>query len=142
MKKQINTKVISQAKRETYLANLKNGSINNKTMRILYFIKQKPFVNTDEIRSILEISHQSATAIISLLLDIGLIKIVGESKLNDNTYSKYLFVSDYQEQYNLSVLRHEEKYTIWLNQGIHKFKDLIPSDLYEVLLNNKIEKND
>ena len=133
---------MSQAKRETYLANLKNGNINSKTMRILHFIKQKPFVNTDEIRNILEISHQSATAIISVLLDVGVIKIVGESKINDNTYSKYLFVSEYQEQYNLSEMRIKEKYSIWLQQGISKFRELITTDLYHELLEIKNEKND
>lgn len=133
---------MSQAKRETYLANLKNGNINSKTMRILYFIKQRPFVNTDEIRNLLEISHQSATAIISVLLDIGVIKIVGETKINDNSYSKYLFVSDYQEQYNLSEMRIKEKYSIWLQQGISKFRELITTDLYNELLEIKNEKND
>lgn len=135
-------RIMSQAKRETYLANLKNGNINSKTMRILYFIKQRPFVNTDEIRNLLEISHQSATAIISVLLDIGVIKIVGETKINDNSYSKYLFVSDYQEQYNLSEMRIKEKYSIWLQQGISKFRELITTDLYNELLEIKNEKND
>lgn len=133
---------MSQAKRETYLANLKNGNINSKTMRILYFIKQRPYVNTDEIRNLLSISHQSATAIISVLLDLGLIKIVGESKINDNTYSKYRFVTDYQEQYNLSEMRIKEKYSIWLQQGISKFRELITTDLYNELLEIKNAKND
>ena len=135
-------RIMSQAKRETYLANLKNGNINSKTMRILYFIKQRPFVNTDEIRNLLEISHQSATAIISVLLDIGVIKIVGETKINDNSYSKYRFVTDYQEQYNLSEMRIKEKYSIWLQQGISKFRELITTDLYNELLEIKNEKND
>lgn len=121
---------LSIAKRETYLENLKTGNIKSKTMRILYMIQQRPFTNTDEVRSLLSISHQTATAILSNLLDLGIIKIAGETKINDNTYSRYLFVSEYQEQYNLSKQRKKEKFALWIKQGLNSYADLLNARLH------------
>jgi len=127
-------KTLSNAKRETYLANLKNGNIRSKTMRILYLIKQRPYTNTDEVRTLLSISHQTATSVLSNLLDIGVIKIVGETKINDNTYSRYLFVPEYQEQVNLSKERNKEKYALWIKQGLNNYADLLPGSLHFQLI--------
>jgi predicted transcriptional regulator len=93
-------------------------------------IQQRPFTNTDEVRSLLSISHQTATAILSNLLDLGIIKIAGETKINDNTYSRYLFVSEYQEQYNLSKQRKKEKFALWIKQGLNSYADLLNARLH------------
>ena len=117
------TKVISSAKRETYIENLRMGVIKSKTMEILNFVKDNPNCNTDNIRVGLSMAHQTATAIISNLLDIGIIKIVGETKSKNSTYSNYLFVEDYREQDRLEKARHLAKFKIWLEHGIANFKE-------------------
>jgi hypothetical protein len=117
------TQVISSAKRETYMENLKMGVIKTKTMEILNFVKGNPNCNTDDIRIRLSMAHQTATAIISNLLDIGIIKIVGETKVKNSTYSNYLFVEDYREQDRLEKARHLAKFKIWMEHGIANFKE-------------------
>lgn len=68
-------------------------------------------------------AHQTATAIISNLLDIGIIKIVGETKVKNSTYSNYLFVEDFREQNKLEKARHLAKFKIWMEHGLANFKD-------------------
>jgi hypothetical protein len=127
-------KVISSAKRETYIENLKKGIIKTKTLEILNFIKDNPKCNTDTIRVGLSMAHQTATAIISNLLDIGIIKIVGETKVKNSTYSNYLFVEDYREQDKLEKERHLAKFEIWMQHGLANFKEDMSSQLNMYLL--------
>ena len=96
------------------MENLKMGVLKSKTMQILNFIKDNKNCNTDDIRIGLNMAHQTATAIISNLLDIGIIKIVGETKVKNSTYSNYLFVEDYREQDRLQKARHLAKFKIWI----------------------------
>lgn len=117
------TKVISSAKTETYRENLKMGIIKNKTMQVLSFIKDNPKCNTDHIRIGLNMPHQTATAIISNLLDEGIIKIIGETKVKNSTYSNYLFVEDYSEELKLKKARHLAKFENWMEHGLANFKD-------------------
>lgn len=131
------TKVISSAKRETYMENLKMGVIKSKTMQILNFVKDNPNCNTDNIRVGLSMPHQTATAIISNLLDIGVIKIVGETKVKNNTYSNYLFVEDYREQNKLENERHLAKFKIWMEHGLANFRDDMTSQFLMYLINEK-----
>jgi predicted transcriptional regulator len=128
------TQVISSAKRETYMENLKMGVIKSKTMEILNFVKNNPNCNTDNIRVGLSMAHQTATAIISNLLDIGIIKIVGETKVKNSTYSNYLFVEDYREQDRLEKARHLAKFKIWMEHGLANFKEDMTSQFLMYLI--------
>lgn len=128
------TKVISSAKRETYMENLKMGVIKTKTMEVLNFIKDNPNCNTDNIRSGLNMPHQTATAIISNLLDIALIKIVGDTKIKNSTYSNYLFVEDYREQDRLEKARHLAKFKLWMEQGLSNYKEDMSSQFLMYLI--------
>jgi len=129
------TQVISSAKRETYMENLKMGVIKTKTMQILNFVKDNPNCNTDNIRVGLSIPHQTATAIISNLLDMGLIKIVGETKVKNSTYSNYLFVEDYREQDKIARARHLAKFQIWMEHGLSNFKEDMTNTFFNNLMN-------
>jgi hypothetical protein len=132
------TQVISSAKRETYMKNLKMGVIKTKTMHILNFVKDNPNCNTDNIRVGLSMPHQTATAIISNLLDIGIIKIVGETKVKNSTYSNYLFVEDYREQDRLEKARHLAKFKLWMEQGLSNYKE----EMTNTFLTYLISEND
>lgn len=127
-------KVISSAKRETYIENLKKGIIKTKTLEVLNFIKDNPKCNTDTIRVGLSMAHQTATAIISNLLDIGIIKIIGETKVKNSTYSNYLFVEDFSEHSRLEKARHLAKFQIWMEHGLANFKEDMSSQLNMYLL--------
>ena len=140
------TQVISSAKRETYMKNLKMGIIKTKTMEVLNFIKDNPNCNTDNIRSGLNMAHQTATAIISNLLDIALIKIVGDTKVKNSTFSNYLFVEDYLEQDRLEKERHLAKFKLWMQQGLSNYKEDMSSQfIFSLIMENdnfELNKNE
>jgi len=128
------TQVISSAKTDTYRENLKMGIIQTKTMKVLSFIKDNPNCNTDHIRSGLNMPHQTATAIISNLLDAGIIKIIGDTKVKNSTFSNYLFVEDYLEEQKLKKARHLEKFKMWMEQGLANFKEDMTSQFLMYLI--------
>jgi len=121
-------KMTSAAKRETYVNNVNNGNINSKTMKVLHFIKSyelSEICNTYDMRQLLGMPHQTLTAIISNLLDLGIIKIAGETKHFKNTYSYYRYVSDSLEQKNNADKRRKEKFVYWLKQGLTEYSELM-----------------
>jgi hypothetical protein len=123
------SRTTSKAKIETYMKNIQSGNIRTKAMRILDYIRRNPFSDTDAIRSNLQISHQTTTGVISNFMDLGIIKIVGTLKIKNNVYSKYVIVTDYQEQTALAQQRLEEKYQIWLKQGKTMYHLVISTEL-------------
>ena len=128
------TQLMSSAKTETYRENLKMGIIKTKTMQVLNFVKGNPNCNTDHIRNGLNMPHQTATAILSNLLDAGIIKIVGETKVKNSTFSNYLFVEDYREEEKLKKARHLVKFNLWMEQGLSNYKDDMTSQFLMYLI--------
>jgi len=126
----------SQAKRTTYIDNMASGKITNNTLIVLHYIKNNCKVticDTHEIRAILKMPHQSVTAIISNLLDLGIVKITGEVKRGNQTYSAYAYVSDSMEQIDLEYQRKAEKYHLWLKQGMKEYTNLMSDEMVKQL---------
>lgn len=109
-------KVVSSAKRETYMENLKMGIIKTNAIKVLNFIKDNPNCNTDKIRLGLSMAHQTATSVISNLLDLGIIKITGETKIKNSFFSSYVLVENYIEQDDLAKRRKKEKFNAWMKK--------------------------
>lgn len=133
----------SQAKRETYLKNLDSGMINTKTMQVLHFIRGYEYssiCNTYDMRQFLKMPHQTLTAIISNLLDLGAIRISEEVKKGNNSYSSYRFVPDIQDQIRISNQRKKEKFDIWLKQGVNEYSELMSGMMFN-LINSQIISN-
>ena len=125
-----------KAKVKTWLRNIENGRIRNNTERILYEIKsctpnafiiddKRKGISTDDLRSSLEIPHQSLTAVLSMLSDEGLIDAVSQVDQNESTYSIYMFIYDLKYRERLIYLRKKEKFVQWLKKA----------DMYEEFLN-------
>jgi len=123
------TKQTSKAKIETYMANIQSGNIRTKSARILDYIRRKPFCDIDEIRTNLQISHQTTTSVVSNFMDIGIVKIVGKRKIQKNVYSTLQIFTDYKEQSQVAQKRLEEKYQIWLRQGKNMYHLVISTEL-------------
>ena len=124
---------------KTWLRNVENGNIRNFTEKILAKIKEETpdengyykdlfnglnakGISTHQLRDRTGISHQSLTAILSSLTDEGLIKAIGEHKINDSTYSIYMFVHDLEYRKRLIQKRKEEKYVQWLKRADDYFE--------------------
>lgn len=131
-----------KAKVKTWIRNVENGMIKSNTDRVLFNIyratKQRTeftdlfnsvdsgSVSTDELRVLLDLKHQTLTAILSQLQDEGVIKVVGEHERGDSVYSKWAFVNENYEREALAEERRREKFTQWMDRGLNEFWDLLP----------------
>lgn len=138
----------SQAKRETYLKNLESGMIHTKTMRVLNFIRNyelSSICNTYDMRDTLNMPHQTLTAIISNLLDLGSIRISEEIKKGNNSYSSYRFVPNIEDQIRIANERKKEKFEYWLKQGVNEYSELMSGMMFNLinsqLISNQLKKN-
>jgi len=142
---------------QTWIRNVENGNIKNKTERILgaiYSATKKTIpgeldlfnsnlyfktISTYELRNDLDISHQTLTGILSVLQDEGLIKVVGECSVNNSVYSTWQYVFFDHERNELKEARMYEKYEAWIKRGIEDFAELMPTNLFVEIMN--VQKN-
>jgi hypothetical protein len=113
-----------KAKVMTWLTNIENGNINSKTEIILnYIIRESEFGGVDihTMRIDLGIAHQSLTAILSILQDNGIVKVVDVIEIMNNHYSVFKYVTEKKERNYLSQEREREKVLNWLKQGFVKY---------------------
>jgi hypothetical protein len=142
---------------QTWIRNVENGNIKNKTERVLsavYLATTKTLpgeldlfnsnlylktISTYELRNNLEFPHQTLTAILSVLQDEGLIKVVGECSVKNSVFSLWQYVFYNHERAALKEARVYEKYEAWIKRGREDFSELMPTDLFIEI--NKVEKN-
>ena len=137
-------KKTSEAKRITYMKQIESGNLNTKTLTVLNTIKKYGDnfrCDTHSLREELKMPHQSLTAIISNLLDIGIIRISNLVKINGQVYSQYKYVGDFEQQKELEKQRKIEKYGYWLKQGINEYLDLMPAYLKLEIQQEAYENN-
>lgn len=109
------------AKTKTWITQLENGDIDNKTIQILKHIKENPGIDTDQLRDQLKMAHQSLTACITNLLDCGVIEIKGENNNESATYSRYWYVELANEIILNQKKRAREKFDKWVKRGLKDF---------------------
>lgn len=126
-------KTTSKAKRDTYVKQVESGNLNSQTVRVLHYIRYNPLTDTDEMRTKLEMAHQSITAIISNLLDMGVITIVGEVKKRDNIYSMYRYIHEPHLQDEVAKERQKAKFKLWIKQGQETYGNLLSESLAKAL---------
>lgn len=141
------------AKVKTWIANVESGAIKSKTEIILNEIrintstgydashlcgmpKNSPRliehgIDTYSLRHRLNISHQSLTAIISNLLDAGLINIIGQIKCEDSYYSVYRYVFTERQREIYARERESQKYAAFCKRGINEFAKYLPEYILE-----------
>lgn len=122
-----------KAKIKTYLIALHNGDIRNNQLEALDFIHRNPGTTIHEMRKELAIAHQSLTPVVSMLMDVGIIKEVGQEKIKDSHYSKFAFVHEAEEQDRLAAERKKDKFTQWMAMGRKEFGDLMSFELLKEL---------
>jgi hypothetical protein len=128
----------SQAKRETYTQQLESGAIRTKTVKVLYHLQRLEthpgLVTTDILRETLGYSHQTLTAILSQLQDLGMIKVIGTVRSQKGSYSSWKYVSDREEQKILERERKREKYDQWVKRGLDEFDELLSFEIRRALI--------
>lgn len=121
-----------KARIRTYMLQLQEGNIRGNQMEVLHHISRNPGTNIHEMRTALSMAHQSLTPSVSLLLDCGIIREVGQVRIKDSFYSKYSFEPDAEKQDELAKTRLEEKYKQWTERG-RDFMELMSEKLQEEL---------
>lgn len=95
---------------KTWLNQIESGMISTNTTRILHYIMKHDGCTILHMREDLLCSHQTLTAIISSLMDEGLVKSIGEIEVDSSHYSKMFYVSDSLEQIVQINKRAKEKF--------------------------------
>jgi hypothetical protein len=116
---------------QTWLRQIELGNIKSNHAKVLNYLKKKEtFSNIHRMRIELNMAHQSLTATISILMDYGLIKSVGDGVvIRGNTYSEFMFVKEEWERELLQHMRKKEKFKQWLAKGIDDYTQLLPLDI-------------
>ena len=99
-----------KAKVKTWLNQIESGMIASNTTRILNYIMHHSGHTIWDMRSNLNISHQTLTGIISNLMDEGLVKASGDVEVDNSHYSRLFFVDDESERKHLIDIRRNEKF--------------------------------
>lgn len=129
---------MSDASVKNWLRLMGTGELENKSVRILDYIKAHPGTDIDTMRVQLEMPHQTITALISNLMDAGLVKFQGERrKTNDNIYSILFFVESQFERDHLKEKRLKEKFNLWIDKGLSDYTSLMSSQLIMSLTTEK-----
>lgn len=116
---------------KTWLNQIESGMISSNTTRILNYIMNNEGCTILHMREDLLCSHQTMTAIISSLMDEGLVKMDGEIEQDNSHYSKLYFVNDIDERKSLVSDRHEERFKKFIN-SMHDYLDRL-DDIQEHL---------
>lgn len=123
---------------KTWRKHVENGFIKNNTERVLHEIYSKTIfsmsISTDELRSKLAISHQSLTAILSILQDEGVIHVVGEKSVNSSYFSLWEYTTHEEDIVKFKRIREIEKLEAWIKRGAYEFDHLLPDQLVNELL--------
>jgi predicted transcriptional regulator len=114
---------------KNWIKQLENGNIKTNTTKILYAIckhtyRGKGYTNVNQLRTELNLPHQTLTAILSMVQDEGMIDMFGEIEINKNKYQKIRYAKP-GEREALVYNRRIEKFNQWLKRGTEgEYKDL------------------
>ncbi|MCB0448445.1 MAG: MarR family transcriptional regulator [Gelidibacter sp.] len=118
-----------KAKIQALLKQIHSGKRQSDKARVLDFVMKHPYCTTVDVEVKLNMLHQTASARISDLLDLGVIEERGtkETATSNFTYLKYQ--PDYLQQVINSRNRKKDKYDNWVKKGLTQFNDLINPEL-------------
>ena len=122
-----------QPKIKNWLKLIESGELKSKSVRLLHFIITNPHTDLDSIRNSLNLPHQTCSAILSTMMDYGLVKGVGERQKNGLHYSQLMFVNNEQERDILAYRREQEKFIQWVYRGIEDYEKHLPPYLLQEL---------
>lgn len=121
-------------KLKTWIEAINSGNIKNKTVIILNFIRNNSGCTLLDFRAGLpSMPHQTTTAIISNLMDEGIVIMDGEVESHGSHYSKYHFVFNDEQRIQNAKHRKFEKFVDWKKRGIEEFASyLAPSTISDL----------
>lgn len=134
----------SIAKGITLLKQVVEGKIKSNEAKVMQYLLTKDGTNIYEMRNVLRIPHQTLTATISNLMDMGLLKFDGLISIDEETYSVIKYCQNLDEINKVSQSREKEKFVKWLKAGVNihaeKLDVFVKSEL-EILIKQYGAKN-
>lgn len=127
---------MSSPKIEALLNQIRSGKMENDKARVLNFIQKNPHATIQDIEIGLNLYHETASARVSDLEDIGVIEVSKTGR-----YSHLVYQDDPKKQKVNAFLRKCEKFERW-KKKIVKFEDLLTEDQLDFIkyLNPDIKK--
>lgn len=114
---------------KNWLKLIESGELKSKSVKVLHFVITHPYTDLDSMRSTLGLPHQTCSAILSNMMDYGLVKGIGERTKNGLHYSQLLFVENEIERDSLASKREYDKFIQWVNRGIQDYNKYLSSNL-------------
>lgn len=120
-----------KAKVETWLEQIRTGAIKSNIVRVLKHIQDAGVHGTSiyDMRETLGMTHQSLTAVVSMLADEGLLFEAGVFQVKTSWYTIYVYVSNEESRKEIARKRKAEKYHQWLQRGVDEYLDLMSAQL-------------
>ena len=118
---------------QALLHQVHSGKLQTDMARILHHIKKHPYTTLSELKRKLNMKHQTASARVSDLLDMGLIEEKDTKKSHHSFETYFTYQSDIRKQEHNAKKRKKTKYQHWLKKGLSQFEDLINPELKQEL---------
>jgi len=120
-----------KAKVETWLEQIRTGAIKSNIVRVLKHIQDAGAHGTSiyDMRDKLGMTHQSLTAVVSMLADEGLLFEAGVFQVKTSWYTIYVYVSNAEARKEIAFKRKAEKFHQWLQRGCDEYLDFMSPQL-------------
>ena len=126
---------MSKASIETYLIGLNSDKTTTDASRVYRYVKRNPNCTKNYVIKHLGLSHQTVTARLSDLLDMGVIEIVGTQALISSTVSLFKIQENMPKIINNAYERRKTKFTNWKKKGLNTFKEMLSPEIINQLEN-------
>jgi len=101
-------------KLNAYIKQVNSGELKTKKLRVIKSLNESP-KTIEYFRTVMGMSHQSVTAVLSILCDEGMVRM---SSSSDAKFSLFSLVGSEQEQDNLAKQRRSEKRELFIARGL------------------------
>jgi DNA-binding transcriptional ArsR family regulator len=101
-------------KLNAYIKQINSGELKTKKLRVIKALHQSP-KTIEHFRTVMGMSHQSVTAVLSILCDEGIVRMTSSS---DAKFSLFSLVGNEQEQDYLAKQRRAEKRKLFIERGL------------------------
>lgn len=118
---------------EALLKQIHSGKRMSDNAKILEYVMKHPFCTTSEVEIKLNMLHQTASARISDLLDMGVIEERGKKDTATSSFTYLKYQSNAINQNLNAKRRKQEKYKNWVKKGMTQFSEIINPQLKEQL---------
>lgn len=114
---------------QALLKQIHSGKRMSDNARILDYVMKHPYCTTSDVEIKLNMLHQTASARISDLLDMGVIEERGKKETAKSSFTYLKYQSSALKQIINAKKRKQDKYKNWLNKGMTQFSEFINPNL-------------